>query len=89
VALRDTAGEPQRPVGPVFVPYRRGLEDLHSGVHRFPAAMTAPLAGAVTTLLGRLPRTGVPDRSSASATPVRPGSLGHWTDPAPEAAPDR
>jgi hypothetical protein len=62
----------------VHIPERHDVEaDLHDGA-RLPPALGAPLAGAFRALLDR-PR---PAPAAATPEPVRPGSLGHWTDEA-------
>jgi hypothetical protein len=56
---------------PVFVVERSGLDDTHRGVHRLPAALSAPVHRAVlATLGGARPRQEEP-------VAVAPGSLGH------------
>jgi hypothetical protein len=65
---------------PVFLPERKGVDDVLRDGGRLPAALGAPLAGCVQALLVRneapLPAT-VPER-------VRPGSLGRWAGAEPE-----
>ncbi|MDQ3641637.1 MAG: hypothetical protein M3450_09360 [Actinomycetota bacterium] len=67
-----------RLMNPIHLPERSNVEaDLHDGA-RLPAALGAPLAGAFKALLDR-PRL---EPVSASPEPVRPGSLGQWTEEA-------
>ncbi len=67
-----------RLMNPVHLPDRPGVEaDLHDGA-RLPSALGAPLAGAFRALLDRPRLEPVP----AVPEPVRPGSLGHWTEEA-------
>jgi hypothetical protein len=67
-----------RLMNPIHLPERSNVEaDLHDGV-RLPAALGAPLAGAFKALLDR-PRL---EPVAASPEPVRPGSLGRWTEEA-------
>ncbi len=66
-------------VGPVFVPERRALDDIHRDVARFPSSVTAPLGTAVRALLDTLdPRQH--DDAEAQPTPIAPGSLGSFTE---------
>ena len=67
-----------RLMNPIHLPERSNVEaDLHDGA-RLPSALGAPLAGAFKALLDR-PRL---EPVSASPEPVRPGSLGQWTEEA-------
>ena len=67
-----------RLMNPIHLPERSNVEaDLHDGA-RLPTALGAPLAGAFKALLDR-PRL---EPVSASPEPVRPGSLGQWTEEA-------
>jgi len=71
--------EPRPYVGPVFVAERRGVEELHHDVARFPDRWTAPVAETVRTVLdGMGPRA----HEGADGKPVlvTPGSLGHWSE---------
>jgi hypothetical protein len=67
-----------RLMNPIHVPERGNVEsDVHDGA-RLPAALGAPLAGAFKALLDR-PRL---DPVSTEPEPVRPGTLGQWTEEA-------
>ena len=67
-----------RLMNPVHLPERSNVEaDLHDGA-RLPAGLGAPLAGAYRALLDR-PRL---EPVATEPEPVRPGSLGHWTEEA-------
>jgi hypothetical protein len=67
-----------RLMNPIHLPERGNVEaDLHDGA-RLPAALGAPLAGAFRALVDR-PRL---DPVAAEPEPVRPGSLGRWTEEA-------
>jgi hypothetical protein len=74
-APRD-AGHPV--VGPIFLPDRRGLDDLHRDGARLAGVLTGPLVGAVRAVLDRGPA----DPRSATGSPlaIAPGSLGSWLD---------
>jgi hypothetical protein len=63
---------------PIHLPERANVEaDLHDGA-RLATALGAPLAGAFRALLER----SRPEPVAAEPEPVRPGSLGHWTEEA-------
>jgi Mrp family chromosome partitioning ATPase len=65
-----------RLMNPVHLPERGNVEvDLRDGA-RLPSALGAPLAGAFKALLDR-PRL---EPVAAAPEPVRPGSLGQWTE---------
>lgn len=67
-----------RLMNPIHLPERSNIDaDLHDGA-RLPSALGAPLAGAFKALLDR-PRL---EPVAASPEPVRPGSLGQWTEEA-------
>lgn len=67
-----------RLMNPVHIPERANVEaDLHDGA-RLPIAIGAPLAGAFKALLDR-PRL---EPVATEPEPVRPGSLGKWTEEA-------
>lgn len=67
-----------RLMNPIHLPERGNVEaDLHDGA-RLPSALGAPLAGAFKALLDR-PRL---EPVAAAPEPVRPGSLGQWTEEA-------
>ncbi|HEX8769825.1 MAG TPA: hypothetical protein VF711_03545 [Acidimicrobiales bacterium] len=76
-ALAELAGHDEGLAAPVFLPERKGVDDVLRDGGRLPAAIGAPLAGCVQALLVRneapLPVT-VPEQ-------VRPGSLGRWAEP--------
>jgi MinD-like ATPase involved in chromosome partitioning or flagellar assembly len=74
-----TSSDGGRPVdGPIFVPERRGLDDLHRDGARMPSAIAAPVVGAVQAVLGRAGAR--PDVAAAPPARVAPGSLGSWFD---------
>jgi hypothetical protein len=63
---------------PVHLPERGNVEaDLHDGA-RLPAALGTPLAGAFRAVVER----SRPAPAADEPQPVRPGSLGHWTEEA-------
>jgi len=67
-----------RLMNPVHLPERGNVEaDMHDGA-RLPSSLGAPLAGAYRALLDR-PRLAP---VSTEPEPVRPGTLGHWTEEA-------
>ncbi len=67
-----------RLMNPIHVPERGNVEaDVHDGA-RLPSALGAPLAGAFKALLDR-PRL---EPVATEPEPVRPGTLGHWTEEA-------
>jgi hypothetical protein len=62
---------------PVHVPERHNVEaDVHDGA-RVPVALGAPLAGAFTAMLERARPEPAPKEDF---DPVRPGTLGRWTE---------
>ncbi|MDQ6697169.1 MAG: hypothetical protein M3Z46_06895 [Actinomycetota bacterium] len=66
-------------VGPIFLPDRRAIDDLHRDGARLPSSLSAPLVGAVQALLDRTGgRAG--DGIGPSPKSVIPGSLGTWSD---------
>jgi len=65
------------PVGPVFVPERRGIDLVHRDLHRFPPAMVDPVSRVVTHRLDQVPNRLAPDEA-VEPVPIRPGSLGSW-----------
>lgn len=80
--VRAQVAERSVVAGPTFVPERRRVDDLVSDGGRVPAALTVPVAGAVSALLDRLAvdrSAGSPAPSIAEPLPVAPGSLGTWT----------
>ncbi len=66
-------------VGPIFLPDRRGVDDLHRDGARLPMSLTGPLVGAVQSVLdgssGRIAAG-----SGSAPAPIAPGSLGTWSD---------
>jgi hypothetical protein len=63
---------------PIHLPERANVEaDLHDGA-RLPGSLGAPLAGAFRAVLER----SRPEPAAKEPEPVRPGSLGHWTEEA-------
>ena len=61
---------------PIHVPERGNVEnDVHDGA-RLSAALGTPLAGAFRAMLDRAR----PEPAAPQPEPVRPGSLGHWTE---------
>lgn len=83
IAELTGAGDlPDPHAGPVFVPERRALENVHRDLVRFPAAVTAPPTTGVTAVLDR-----VGPRHAADNQPeqIVPGSLGRWADEPGEA----
>lgn len=61
---------------PIHLPERGNVEnDVHDGA-RLSAALGTPLAGAFRAMLDRAR----PEPAAPQPEPVRPGSLGHWTE---------
>lgn len=85
-AIADLTGAPDLAdphAGPVFVPDRRSLDNVHRDLARFPAAVASPPKVGVTAVLDRVgPRHGVDQQAER----IVPGSLGHWSDDAGEEA---
>ncbi|MBV9951959.1 MAG: hypothetical protein JO291_08410 [Acidimicrobiia bacterium] len=74
-----SSGDSTRPVeGPIFVPERRGLDELHRDGGRLPSAIAAPVVGAVHALLARAEAR--PDAGASEPARIAPGSLGSWFD---------
>jgi MinD-like ATPase involved in chromosome partitioning or flagellar assembly len=72
------AGRGAPPVaGPLHLPDRRGLDDLHRDGARLPSSLSTPLAGAVRAVLERAGDRAVPAGEPARVTP---GSLGVWPE---------
>jgi MinD-like ATPase involved in chromosome partitioning or flagellar assembly len=71
----DGAGVPS----PLHLPERRHLDEIHRDGTRFADGWLSPVVSAVQAILDR---DGEPDEVGATPTlePVRPGSLGAWTD---------
>ncbi|MGK2947089.1 MAG: hypothetical protein ACSLFP_00815 [Acidimicrobiales bacterium] len=77
LVLRE--GADQRVASPLHLPERRHLDEAcHDGVP-LPGSWAQPLVRAVEALLERRPTVTAPP-ASAELEPVRPGSLGSWTD---------
>jgi hypothetical protein len=73
------AGDAAHPVdGLIFLPDRRGLDDLHRDGARMPSAFTAPLVGAVRAVLDR--SRSRPTPGEVEPAPIAPGTLGSWFD---------
>ena len=71
-------GEHDRGPGLVFLPERRGLDDLHRDGARLPGSLSGPMVGAVRAILDRAGAAPVP--AGIEPTPVTPGSVGSWID---------
>ena len=64
---------------PVFLPDRRGLDELHRAARPLPHSLVSPITAVVEALLDRAPV--VPAGLDAlEPTPVAVGSLGSWSD---------
>jgi len=76
--LSGTARDGAAVMGPIFLPERGGIDDLHRDGARLPKSLSAPLAGAVRAAFDRSERPS----HGASSRPVvvTPGSLGTWDD---------
>jgi hypothetical protein len=70
------AEAPEELASPVFVPERKVEEALRDGTP-LPAAVVAPVAGAVRAVLERNADAPPP---SEEPTPITPGSLGSWSE---------
>ena len=79
--LSGARGRADPYVGPVFVPVRRGIDDTHHDVARFPTTFVRSLGDAV---LGLLDDPMLTEAAPGVGAPVAvvPGSLGRSTDPA-------
>jgi septum formation inhibitor-activating ATPase MinD len=75
-AVSDLVG-PLATTAPVWLPERRGFDDVHRNVERFPRALTDPLVTAVEAVAER---AGAPEPSTVEPERIAPGSLGTWTD---------
>ena len=77
--LRRGSIDPGVP-SPLFLPERRQLEEaLRDGVP-LPHGWGAPLASAVQAILDRRPDVDPGQPDEEQLVPIRPGSLGHWSD---------
>jgi hypothetical protein len=76
-ALADLVGAGVRLAAPVFLPERHVEEALRDGV-RLPTGLGSPLADAVAHAVRRAGP--VVSSSPSEPEPVRPGSLGAWSD---------
>jgi len=65
---------------PVFVPERRGLDEVLRDGATPPAAISQPLTGATRALLGRLEAREPGGSSPVAPVAVVPGTLGTWSD---------
>jgi CO dehydrogenase nickel-insertion accessory protein CooC1 len=76
-ALAQLCGSPDDvPVGPVFLPERRWLDDVHRDGARFPRWFTVTMVSAVEALLEQAERR----QHRPGPAAIAPGSLGAWTD---------
>jgi hypothetical protein len=66
---------------PIHLPERNVEADLHDGA-RLPGALGAPLAGAFKAMLERSRPEPATAPGAEEFEPVRPGTLGHWTEEA-------
>jgi hypothetical protein len=76
-ALLPQASRPD--AGPLFLPDRRQVEDALRDGARLPTAITQPLVTAALAVLERSDPTVAP-AAAPDPQPIRPGTLGHWTD---------
>lgn len=65
---------------PVFVPERRGLDQMLRDGTALPAGLVDPITGVARSLADRLPDAPVAGAGGPEPAPVVPGSLGSWTD---------
>jgi hypothetical protein len=63
---------------PVFVPYRRGVEEAIRGGTALPAAIVDPVVRAVLAALGETNEVPATSAGRGDPRPITPGSLGHW-----------
>lgn len=80
-AVADLAASADRtdpPIGPVFIPERRGLDGIHRDLALLPKAISDPITTSVRELLDRLPIRGH-EVADLQPEAVTPGSLGSWT----------
>ncbi|CAN5733960.1 hypothetical protein BH10ACT1_BH10ACT1_00540 [soil metagenome] len=86
--IATLTGATERPdphLGPAFVAERRGVDQLHRDLARFPKGLADPGGGAVRELLDRLPAHARLDRADVPVAIV-PGSLGRWSEDMEEEA---
>jgi MinD-like ATPase involved in chromosome partitioning or flagellar assembly len=75
----SAGGHDDEPVaGPIFLPERRGVSDLHRDGARLPSGLSTPLVAAVQATMERAGRPST--RPRAAPEPVVPGTLGAWDD---------
>ena len=68
--LTDAAYDDEPVVGPIFLPDRRGIDDLHRDGARLPAGLSTPLVGAVQAMItGAGNRAGI--GTGSALKPVR------------------
>ena len=65
-------------VGPVFVPDRRGVDDLHRDLVPFPHALTASIRAAASAVLDRAGARSTEPEADGAPVRIEPGSLGSW-----------
>jgi Mrp family chromosome partitioning ATPase len=78
--LLDGTGTGHGVPSPVHLPERRHLEEALRDRARLPDAWLSPIAGTVQALLDDNRAPEHPATTDAELSPVRPGSLGTWTD---------
>lgn len=78
--LLDGGGSSHGVPTPVHVPERRRLEEVLRDGARFPDSWLSPLAGTVQALLDRAADEREPAPDAGELLPVRPGTLGSWTE---------
>lgn len=81
--LANLSGASDRPdpyVGPVYVTDRRGVDEIHRDLGRFPSAMVDPPTQASLHLLDELGPRDLTSVADLEPVAIVPGSLGHWYD---------
>ncbi len=78
--LLDATGTGHGVPSPVHLPERRHLEEALRDRARLPDTWLSPIAGTVQALLDDAGAPAGPPTADAELTPVRPGTLGTWTD---------
>ena len=73
--LADEAAVPS----PLHLTERRHLDEVHRDGVRFPDSWLSPVVSSVQAILDQEPAS-VADEAAPALEPVRPGSLGTWTD---------